>query len=94
MKANFCEKGDRITYTLFIRFRTQKNKFDVVKMRGVVQKRRETLFLYSFIRFVGYEQPRLFVYSGSPKTNREQKKGNFGNLFPYSYKQNHDLSYE
>ena len=54
MKANFCEKGDRITYALFIWFRTQKNKFDVVKMRGVVQKRRETLFVYSFIRFVGY----------------------------------------
>ena len=63
-------------------------------MRGVMQKRRETLFLYSSIRFVGYEQPPLFVYSWSLKTNREQKKGSFGYLFLYSYKQNHDLSYE
>ena len=64
MKANFCEKGDIITYALFIWFRTQKNKFDVVKMRGVVQKKAGNavrLFVYSFRGVRTAPSVRLFV---------------------------------
>ena len=64
MKANFCEKGDSITYALLILFRTQKNKIDVVVVPGVVQKKAGNavpLFVYSFRGVRTAPSVRLFV---------------------------------
>ncbi len=77
MKANFCEKGDSITYALLILFRTQKNKIDVVVMCGVVQKKAGNAVNLSYIHFGGGEQHPLFVYLLSLKTNIQTEKGQF-----------------
>ena len=82
MKANFCEKGDSITYAILILFRTQKNKIDVVVMRGVVQKKAGNvvcLFVYSFLGGANSTLCSSICYHS--KQMDEQKMANFGYLF-------------
>ena len=82
MKANFCEKGDSITYALLILFRTQKNKIDVVVMRGVVQKKvGNTVRLFIYLLWGGANSTLCSSICYHSKQIDEQKKANFGYLF-------------